>query len=340
MQETIDRAAVPRGMTVSRWLFNPFIRLGGARALAIGLGAVVLTGLAAAGGGVHLDGLLDFHPGYRVPFWVPIVEGLVNWLVFTALLAPVLFVAPRNVRLIDVAGTQALARWPLLPAALASLPPTVRQGNEALVAAASEGRLVTPEGATLAAGALAGACGIWMVWLMWKAFAIACNQRGPRAGAWFAAALVGGEMVTKLVFRQTAAVFAMLAMVLVGATGAAAQTNEAGLRGEVRMCRDDAPHADRTVRACGQVRTGKWIKKWGTLLGAAATLGLSAVAARTGSGKAVHGVSILGTSTLTLAVVGSSLEAAGYRTILDQQDEQLRRAREAGAVGVAHRVAW
>ena len=340
MQETIDRAAVPRGMTVARWLFNPFIRLGGAPALAIGLGLVVLTGLAAAGGGVRLDGLVDFHPGYRVPVWVPIVEGLVNWLVFTAFLAPALLVAPRNVRLVDLAGMQALARWPLLPAALASLPPTVRQGNEALVVAAAEGRLVTPPGAALAAGLVAGACGIWMVWLMWKAFAIACNRRGPRALAWFAAALVGGEMVTKLMFRQMAAVFVMLAMVLGGAAGAAAQTNGAGPRDEVRVCRDGAPHADRTVRACGQVRTGKWIKKWGTLLGAAATLGLSVVAARTGSGKAAHGVSILGTSTLTLAVVGTSMESAGYRTILDQQDEQLRRAREAGAIGVAYRVAW
>ncbi len=191
MGETMDRAGVPHEMTVARWLFDPFRRIAGAQALAIGLCIVVLTGLVAAGGGVHLDGLLDFHPGHQVPVWVPIVEGLVNWSVITALLGLILLVAPRTVRLVDIAGTQALARWPLLLAALASLPAPVRQGNDALVAAAVEGRLVMPPGTTLVANVFAAGCGIWMVWLMWKAFATACNQRGARAVAMFAGALVG-----------------------------------------------------------------------------------------------------------------------------------------------------
>ena len=283
--QAIDRAAVPREMTVARWLFNPFIRIAGAQALAIGLSLVVLTGLVAAGGGVHLDGLLDFHPGYRVPLWVPIVEGLVNWLVITMLLGLVSLAAPRTVRLVDIAGTQALARWPLLLAALASLPPAVRQGNDALVAAAVEGRLVIPTGTTLVANVFAGGCGIWMVWLMWKAFAIACNQRGARAVAMFAAALAGGEMVTKFLFQRAVALLVVLVMVLAGAPSVAAQAKEAGPRGDVRICRDDTLQMDPTARACGQVRTGRWIKKWGTLLGVAATLGLSVVAARTGTGR-------------------------------------------------------
>jgi hypothetical protein len=261
-------------------------------------------------------------------------------LVITGLLGLVLLTAPRTVRLVDIAGTQALARWPLLLAALASLPPAVRQGNDALVAAAVEGRLVTPPATTLVAGVFAAGCGIWMVWLMWKAFAIACNQRGPRAVAMFAAALAGGEMVTKLLFRQAVALFAVFVMVVAGATNVAAQTKETGPRGDVRICRDDALQTDPTARACGQVRTGKWIKKWGTLLGVAATLGLSVVAARTKNGKAIAAVGIAAGSTPSLAAVGSELEAAGYRALLDLQDEHLRRARAAGTIGVAYRVSW
>ena len=37
-----------------------------------------------------------------------------------------------------------------------------------------------------------------MVWLMWKAFAVSCNQRGARAVAIFVAAVIAGEVATKL----------------------------------------------------------------------------------------------------------------------------------------------
>jgi hypothetical protein len=37
-----------------------------------------------------------------------------------------------------------------------------------------------------------------MVWLMWKAFAVSCNQRGVRALAIFVVAVVAGELATKI----------------------------------------------------------------------------------------------------------------------------------------------
>ena len=202
-QEATNRAGVSREMSVARWLFNPFVRIGGEQALAIGLSVIVVSGLVAAAGGVHFDGLLDFHPGFSVSFWVPVVEGLVNWSVISVLLVLVsLLAAPRTVRLVDIAGTQALARAPQLLAALACVPAPVREGNAELVAAAVEGRLVTPTAPSLVAGLLAGACAIWMVWLMWKAFAVSCNQRGARAVMFFVAAVIAGELATKFLLIQ------------------------------------------------------------------------------------------------------------------------------------------
>ncbi len=203
MHRETTSAGLAREMTAAGWLFNPFVRIGGEQALAIGLSGIVVAGLVAAAGGVHFDGLIDFHPGYSVSFWVPVVEGLVNWSVISLLLALVsILVAPRTVRLVDIAGTQALARAPLLLAALACVPGPVRNGTAELVAAAAAGRMVTPTAATLVAGLLASACGIWMVWLMWKAFAVSCNQRGVRAVAIFAAAVIAGEVATKLLLAR------------------------------------------------------------------------------------------------------------------------------------------
>ena len=202
LEKTTNSAAVPREMTVAQWLFNPFVRIAGGQALAVGLAVIFVSGLAASAGGVHFDGLLDFHPGFRVSFRVAVIEGLVNWSVITVLLWLVsLLIAPRTVRLVDIAGTQALARWPLLLAALACIPPAVRQGNEELAAGALEGRFVTPQTANIVVGLLALACAIWMVWLMWKAFSVSCNQRGGRAVAIFVASVLAGEAATKLLLN-------------------------------------------------------------------------------------------------------------------------------------------
>ena len=197
-EKTTNSAGVPREMSVARWLFNPFVRIGGEQALAIGLSVIVVSGLLAGAANVHFDGLLDFHAGIGVSWWVPVVEGLVNWSVISVVLVLVsLLVAPRTVRLVDIAGTQALARVPLLLAALACLPAPVRDGNAELVAAALEGRMAMPTAASSVAGLLAVACGIWMIWLMWKAFAVSCNQRGARAVAIFVVAVIAGELATK-----------------------------------------------------------------------------------------------------------------------------------------------
>ena len=202
-QETTNSAGVPRRMGVARWLFNPFVRIGGEHALAIGLSGIVASGLVAAAGGIHFDGLLDFHPGFEVAFWIPVVEGLVNWSVIALLLALISrLVAPRTVRLVDIAGTQALARVPLLLAALACVPAPIRETNRELVAALAEGRLATPTAASLIAGTFASACGLWMIWLMWKAFAVSCNQKGFRGVAIFVAAVIVGEVATKFLFAR------------------------------------------------------------------------------------------------------------------------------------------
>ena len=202
-QETTPSAGVRQEMSFARWLFNPFVRVGGEPALAIGLSVVIVTGLVAAAAEVHFGGLLRLHTGSGVSFWVPVAEGLLIWSAMSVLFALVSrLVAPRTVRLADIAGTQALARTPLLFAALAHLPAPVRESNAAFVAAATEGRLVVPTAPALVAGLLGGICAAWMVQLMWKAFSVSCNQRGGRAVAIFVAVVIIGHVVTSFLLTQ------------------------------------------------------------------------------------------------------------------------------------------
>lgn len=76
LEKTTNSAAVPREMTVAQWLFNPFVRIAGGQALAVGLAVIVVSALAASAGGVRFDGLRDFHLGSGVSFRVAVIEGL------------------------------------------------------------------------------------------------------------------------------------------------------------------------------------------------------------------------------------------------------------------------
>lgn len=191
-------------MTIGRWLFNPFIRIAGTRSLVIGLAGIVVAGLLAAGAGIHFDGLLDVHAGDEVALWVPVVEGLVNWAVFTLLLLLVALLFSKSaVRLVDIAGTQAMARMPLLPVAAICNLPLIQDAFDGLAAALLGGELEGAAFSGLVAAILVTLTGVvWMVTLMWKAFSISCNMTGGRAIALFVLAVLLGEAATLYLTRS------------------------------------------------------------------------------------------------------------------------------------------
>ena len=186
-------------MGIRQWLFNPFIRVAGGQALTVGIGVILVTAVVASVSRVRLDGLLDLHTVQNVSLMFSIVEGLANWLVISVLLtAAALAFASSTVRLIDIAGTQALARAPQLLAVLVCALPWVRNALDALAESVLSGQ--PPEGvgvAYLGSAAIALST-IWMVALMWKGFSVATNMKGGRAVALFVVGVLVGEVITKI----------------------------------------------------------------------------------------------------------------------------------------------
>ena len=192
------------GPSLGQWLFNPFNYVAGAQSLILGLVAILVAGGFGALSHTHFDGVIDVHSGRTAPLWTFLAEGLINWLSLAIVLLIVGMLASRSSwRAIDLFGTQALARWPMLLSALATLLPgyqrftqhlawkLLKQGNEPIVQGADSVTFGIVVGVILVAL-------IWMVYLMYKAFSVSCNLRGGKAVLLFIAALIAAEVISKI----------------------------------------------------------------------------------------------------------------------------------------------
>jgi hypothetical protein len=188
-------------MEIGRWLFNPFYYVAGVKALIIGLNVLVLTGIFACYSNARFDGLLDFHMALPpVPLWINIAEVLFSWLLFSILLLLAgRVISKSRPRCVDVFGTQALARFPYLFVSLAALIPGTRRFARELVAGrASLAHFSADMAAFLFIVVLGLLMLIWMIVLMYRAYSVSCNVSGKAAISTFIVALIGGELISKV----------------------------------------------------------------------------------------------------------------------------------------------
>jgi hypothetical protein len=195
--------AAPR-ISVTTALFNPSYYLAGVQALALGLAVILLTALIGSFGNTHVNGVIDVNIGRSASLWVFFTEGLINWLSVAVLLyaAARLLSRSRHLRAVDIFGTQALARAPMLLAMFASLLPGFQRVAASLHTTEARPALTSigdnPEFAIwIAVLVFAVLMIVWMVALMYRAYVSAANLRGPGAVASFIVALVAGEIVSK-----------------------------------------------------------------------------------------------------------------------------------------------
>lgn len=193
---------------LKQWLFNPFQFVAGLRALVFGLVIILISGVFGWLGDTHFDGVLDIHTGMEAPAWLFFVEGPINWL---CMAVPLYFfgliVSRSSIRVVDVFGTQALARMPYLIAALVWLPDAAQRFGEYMLSQVSQ----VSAAATISymdvlifvfCAIVTILMVIWMVVLMYKAYTVSCNIKGAKAVITFIVSLVGGEVLSKFAIMQ------------------------------------------------------------------------------------------------------------------------------------------
>jgi len=189
---------------VKEWLFDPFTYIAGGKSLLIGAAAILLAGLVGSLGNTHFDGVLDIHTGRPEALWVFLAEGIIDWL----FLAIILFitgkiVSKRAFRAIDLLGTQAMARWPTLFSAAASLLPPYQRfltNLPGLLQGSGGFQVHFAEAAVAAVVMLITlAAMVWMVALMYRSYSICCNVKGARGAVSFIFGLLAAEVLSKVV---------------------------------------------------------------------------------------------------------------------------------------------
>ena len=182
---------------MKKWLFNPFVYLAGEKALVIGWAVMLASAIIGYYSKTHFDGVIDVHTGHASPMYAYFYETLIDWAlpVIIFYIAGLIF-SKSSIRLIDLAGTLALARWVMIfpvitgfGVHLPATPPTTI--NEMT-------KILTPS--VIALGLLTLLFGIWMIALMYNAFTTSCNLRGSKAILSFIGGLLIAEVISKFIF--------------------------------------------------------------------------------------------------------------------------------------------
>ncbi len=186
--------------------FNPFHYVAGVHSLIIGVGIIFLVSVIGYFANCRFDGLIDVHIGgvLHAPFWIFIFEGFVNWFAIACVVTiSAKIVTKSKYRAIDVFGTMALARYPYSIIAVLSLIPSIARYSHYITSKfLKTGMAVSVQPYDAAVFAL------WLILimvlivfsiiLMYRAFSVSCNARGPKAIWYFIVVFFVCEIITKV----------------------------------------------------------------------------------------------------------------------------------------------
>jgi len=185
-------------------IFNPFTRIAGIKAFLLGVLVVAITAVICFFSHAHFDGVLDAHFGAEGNMAQYFKEGFVDLagiiIVFYVL---GLIVAGKRFRFIDMAGTMAFARIPVILTPIFALVFSPEKfTNYMLYTFLHKGEPITISSLEIFGFVITTLITIlmviWMIALMWNAFRICMNSRKPKIVVTFIIGLILAEVISKI----------------------------------------------------------------------------------------------------------------------------------------------
>lgn len=190
-------------------LFNPFHYFAGFKAMITGIAIILVTGYIAFLSNSRFDGLINFHTLVPLtPVLNCLLDGLISWLIISLLLLIAgKIISKSRFRIVDVIGTQALARFPFLLLALLPMIPGIVMGTISY-----EQKLFLSKGITdlisvylipfIVLYGMSILMTVWMITLMYRAFSVSCNVSGKKALFGFGICFIIGVIISSSVIKR------------------------------------------------------------------------------------------------------------------------------------------
>ncbi len=188
--------------------WTPFTYIAGGKALLVGLLGIIIAAFLGYIGSVHFDGVIDIHSGVAAPYWLFVAEGLVNLFSISFFMyVAAIILSPSKVRVIDIVGTQAFARLPmLLPVAVASLFPLSKMNDYAMYRFAHIGEAVSLTNIEITGFVLFSlstlVAMVWLVAWMYQGYKVSANLRGAKSVISFIVVLLLSEVIAFVFIRN------------------------------------------------------------------------------------------------------------------------------------------
>jgi hypothetical protein len=172
----------------AKWFINPFERVAGWPALITGLLIMSLTAVSGSIRNIYFDGVLDVHHLHdqNFPLYVVFLMQAIDLLsiFLTVWLAGAIF-SESKFRVVDIAGTMALSRAPMLPVTLLGFLPILP-------------RYISDMPEVIIFSLTVLVFGVWMVALMYHAFTVSLHLKGRKGTVVFIGTLFIAEVISKI----------------------------------------------------------------------------------------------------------------------------------------------
>ncbi len=183
-------------------LINPFRYIAGGQSLFIGLLFITATSVTGYFSHTNFPDVISVKIEIEMPVMYYLIQGLINWLVLSTVfyIAAVIF-SKSSVRIIDIYGTQALARAPYLLAAFTGFSESLNNfGRYILWTMLQQGESIHLSAFEIALAILILSITVlltvWMITLMFNAFKVSSNIKGTKLILIFITGLIISIIIT------------------------------------------------------------------------------------------------------------------------------------------------